>query len=225
MEINAAAMWLNTAMADFDLAVTLAIHKLFDFAGGFFTPFFEFISFLGHDGIPLIILAIALMIFRKTRRFGTAMLFGLAIGALMTNCVLKVAIARPRPYADESSIYCDLWKLVDMNTESDKSFPSGHTTAAFAAMTAVYLVGNKKISWTAYIFAFLMGIARIYLVVHYPSDVIAGIVVGIIGGIAGTLLATKIPSSFYRSGFPFRRKKTAAEAQDGSGEPECLEEH
>ena len=47
MEINAAAMWLNTAMADFDQSVTLAVHRLYDVAGGFFTPFFEFVSFLG----------------------------------------------------------------------------------------------------------------------------------------------------------------------------------
>ena len=78
-----------------------------------------------------------------------------------------------------------------------KSFPSGHTTAAFAAMTAVYLTGNRKYSWTAFIFAFLMGISRIYLAVHFPSDVLGGVIVGLFAGIVGTLIASKLPSKIY----------------------------
>ena len=204
MVMNAAAMWINSTFANFDLAITLFIHQLYDIAGDFFTPFFEFISFLGHDGIPLIIFSFILILFKKTRKFGTAMLLGLAIGAIITNCCLKILIARARPYADESSIYYQLWKLVGQNTESDKSFPSGHTTAAFAFSCAIYLVGNRKVSWTAFIFGILMAVARIYLVVHYPSDVVAGIIVGLFGGITGTLIATKIPRKFYQ-GYGFEK--------------------
>ncbi len=197
MTANAAAIWINTVFANFDTAITLFIHQLYGLAGGILTPFFEFISFLGHDGIPLIILAVILMCFKKTRRFGIAMGISLAIGALITNCVLKVVIARPRPYADQNSIYYAIWQKVGMHTESDKSFPSGHTTAAFAAMTAVYLTGNRKYSWTAFIFAFLMGISRIYLAVHFPSDVLGGVIVGLFAGIVGTLIASKLPSKIY----------------------------
>ena len=110
---------------------------------------------------------------------------------------MKILIARSRPYADESSIFYQLWLLVGQNVESDKSFPSGHTTAAFASMTAVFLVGDKRWSWTAYIFAFTMGIARIYLCVHFPSDVLGGMIVGVIGGIAGTAIAMKFPRGWY----------------------------
>lgn len=197
MQISAAALWINTVFAAFDQGITLFVHQLYTLAGGFFTPFFEFISFLGKDGIILILLSLALMLFRPTRRFGTAMLFGLAIGALFTNVVLKVAIARPRPYADESSVFYQLWLLVGQNVESDKSFPSGHTTAAFATMTAVFLVGDKRYSWLAFLFAFLMGLARIYLVVHFPSDVLGGIIVGVIAGILGTLAAKRFPAKWY----------------------------
>lgn len=199
MVMNAAALWITNTFAAFDETLLLLIHQLYSIAGGFFTPFFEFISFLGHDGIPLIIFSLILIVLgqNKTRRFGTAMLLGLAIGALITNCVLKVLIARPRPYADPNSIYYQIWCLVGQHTESDKSFPSGHTTAAFAAMMAVFLVGNKRISWTAFIFAILMGISRIYLAVHFASDVIAGVLVGIVGGCLGTLLAAKLPAKYY----------------------------
>ena len=210
MDINAAAMWINSTFSGFDEAVTLLIHNLYNIAGGFFTPFFEFISFLGYNGFLLILLSFLLIVFKKTRRFGTAMLIGLAIGAFLTNCCLKILIARPRPFSDENSIYYQLWLTVGQNLESDKSFPSGHTTAAFASMTAVYLIGNKKISWTAYIFAFLMAVARIYLVVHFPSDVLGGLIVGIIAGVIGTIIAVNLPDNYYRSNMPFGLKKEGA---------------
>lgn len=212
MELNAAALWIFSTFELFDQNLALFFHKLYDLAGWFFTPFFEFISFLGHDGIPLIILSILLMLFRKTRRFGTAMLISVAIGALFTNCCLKILIARPRPYSDQTAellgtnLFKELWLTVGQNMESDKSFPSGHTTAAFATMMAVFLVGNKKVSWTAFIFAFLMAVARIYLVVHFASDVLAGIIVGVIAGILGTWIAKKIPQAYYKSEKPFRKK-------------------
>ena len=193
MNITAAALWLNTVFATFDQSITLAVHELYNFGGGFFTPFFEFISLFGKGGLPLITISLILLLFKPTRRYGTAMALALAVGALITNCALKPLIARPRPYADESSIFYQLWLLVGQNMESDNSFPSGHTTAAFASMTAVFLVGDRRWSWTAYIFAVLMGIARIYLCVHFPSDVLGGIIAGLIGGFVGTFIARRFP--------------------------------
>lgn len=215
MDMNAAAIWINNTFAAFDQSMAVLVHKLYDIGGGFFTPFFEIISELGHGGIPLIILSLILMLFSRTRRYGTAMLFGLAIGALITNCCLKILIARARPYSEETKsffntdLYQKLWMTVGQNVESDKSFPSGHTTAAFASMTALFLTGNKKYSWAAFIFAFLMAVARIYLVVHFASDVLAGIAVGVLGGILGTLLAGLIPDQFYDSPRPFGKKRKA----------------
>ena len=215
MDMNAAAIWINNTFAAFDQSMAVLVHKLYDIGGGFFTPFFEIISELGHGGIPLIILSLIMMLFSRTRRYGTAMLFGLAIGALITNCCLKILIARARPYSDETQaffntdLYQKLWMTVGQNVESDKSFPSGHTTAAFASMTALFLTGNKKYSWAAFIFAFLMAVARIYLVVHFASDVLAGIAVGVLGGILGTLLAGLIPDQFYDSPRPFGKKRKA----------------
>lgn len=215
MDMNAAAIWINNTFAAFDQSMAVLVHKLYEIGGGFFTPFFEIISELGHGGIPLIILSLILMLFSRTRRYGTAMLFGLAIGALITNCCLKILIARARPYSDETQaffntdLYQKLWMTVGQNVESDKSFPSGHTTAAFASMTALFLTGNKKYSWAAFIFAFLMAVARIYLVVHFASDVLAGIAVGVLGGILGTLLAGRIPDQFYDSPRPFGKKRKA----------------
>ncbi len=197
MTVTAAALWLNSFFAQFDAAITLFIHRLYEIGGGFFTPFFEFISLLGKGGIFLIVLGLMLLLSKRTRRCGTALLLGIAVGALITNCCLKILIARARPYADENSLYYNLWLLVGQNVESDKSFPSGHTTAAMAASTAVFFSCRKRYSWTAFLFAILMGIARIYLVVHFPSDVLGGFIVGFIGGSLGALIMNKLPDKWY----------------------------
>lgn len=197
MELTAPALWINQTFAGFDTAVTTAVHKLYELAGAFFTPFFEGVSFLGKGGICLIILSLLLTLYRPTRRFGTAMCLGLAIGATVTNLIIKPWVARPRPYVDKTSIFYQFWLLVGQNVESDKSFPSGHTTAAFDCMTPVFLLGNKRLKALALAFALLMGLARIYLCVHFPSDVLGGIIVGITAGCLAVLIANKLPRVWY----------------------------
>lgn len=213
MVITPIALWLNTFFAGFDEAVTLMVHRLYELAGAFFSPLMEFISFLGHEGICLIIISIVLMLFKKTRKFGTGMLLGIAIGALFTNLFLKIVVARPRPYADESSIYYQLWTIMGRHMESDKSFPSGHTTAAFAAMVPVFLLGKKRYSWTALLFAFAMGLSRIYLVVHYASDVLGGIIVGTIAGIIAVAITKRLPKKWYKLAI-FKKKASDADCSD-----------
>ena len=214
MTVSAPALWINSVFAGFDASITLAVHKLYELGGGFFTPFFEFISLLGKGGIFLIIVSLLLTVNKRTRRFGSAMCIGLLIGVIVTNCCLKVLIARARPYADESSIYYQLWQLVGMNTESDKSFPSGHTTAAFAACVPVFLLGKKRISWTALLFGLAMAVARIYLVVHFPSDVLAGLIVGTVAGSVGAIVAVKLPYKWYELDF-IKKKGAVSQCSDG----------
>ena len=198
MELTAAALWLNTAMAGFDQSVTLAVHKLYEIGGAFFTPLMELISLMGKGGIFLIILSLILALIKKTRRYGTAMCLGLAIGAIFVNLFLKVVIARSRPYADINGFFYPLWVMLGQHVESDMSFPSGHTNAAFAAMIPLFILGDKRVSWWALVFGVLMGISRIYLVVHYPTDVLGGIITGTIAGILGTLIAVNLPKKWYR---------------------------
>ena len=166
MELTAIALWLNTAFAGFDESIAIAVHKLYELAPGFFTPFLTLITYMGKGGIFLILLAFALMLFRPTRRYGTAILLAITFGALITNLTAKPLVARPRPYSWDGSVYQQFWYELGRHTESDKSFPSGHMTAAMAASTAVFLRGRRKVSWTVFFFAFLMGVSRIYLSVH-----------------------------------------------------------
>ncbi len=84
-----------------------------------------------------------------------------------------------------------------MPTESDKSFPSGHVTAAVATMLppVVYCKPGVKLAGIA--FALLMCVSRIYLMVHFPSDVLGGIATGLVAGLLGVLIAEKLPEKYY----------------------------
>lgn len=207
MTMTAGAAWLNSFFAGFDEGVVNLIHRLHDCAGDWSQPVMQFISLLGKGGIFLILLSLVLVLYRPTRRFGTAMCLGLAIGAIAVNLWLKVVIARPRPYADPNSIFYPIWLAHGSHMESDFSFPSGHTNAAFAAMVPVFILGNKKWSWLALVFGVLMGISRVHLMVHYPSDVLCGAITGTIAGLIGTLIATRIPEDSFWYGWDLRRQR------------------
>ena len=209
MNMSAGAAWLNEFFATFDAGVTLAVHELHKACGAWMKPLMEFISLLGKGGIFLILLSLVLILIRPSRKFGTAMIIGLTLGALIVNVWLKVVIARPRPYADENGLFYPLWQLLGSHVESDFSFPSGHTNAAFAAMVPVFLLGRKRWSWLALLFAVLMGVSRIYLVVHFPSDVVGGMITGTIAGIIGTLITRMIPSQSRWYQWDLRRSKGA----------------
>ena len=174
------AEWLNTAFASFDGAI-------FNFAnttaGAFGNFLAEFMDIFGTKGIGFILVALILACFAKTRRIGVCILAGIIVGALFTNVIIKNAVARPRPYTHEE--YRGLWEAVGASQESEHSFPSGHTTTAMAFASAFFLAGNKKWSWTGFLVALLMGWTRIYLIVHYATDVIGGIIVGGAAGVIG----------------------------------------
>lgn len=199
MELTALALWLNTAFAPLDEAAAIAVHRLFELAGGLFTPLMIFISALGKWGLCLIALGFVLVFFRRSRKMGTALLLGLLVGLLFTNLVAKPLVARPRPYSWEGSVFQQFWIDAGQHRESDKSFPSGHMTAAMAASMAVFLTGDKRKSWLAFLFAIAMGISRIYLGVHYTSDVLGAVVTGGVGGVIGAVAAVRLPEAWYEA--------------------------
>lgn len=207
MELTAIAAWLNTSCAGLDASVTAAVAQLYELAGGFFTPFAHFMDLMGKGGALLIAVSLALMLFPRTRRVGTIMLLALGVGALLTNVVFKPLVYRPRPYTFEGSVYHQLWLLVGQHTESDFSFPSGHTTAATAAMLGLFLATPKRKSWVALLFALCMGISRIYLGVHYFTDVLAGFAAGAIGAVVAYFIVKIIPKVYFDYQFTFLRRE------------------
>lgn len=180
------AAWLDSFFYPFDYAILHAIHQFALATGGIFTDLVRVISSFGHKGLGFILLGILLLPFKKTRKLGIAMLIAIAIGGLITNITLKPLVSRPRPYTHE--VFQPWWQYVGASEEGCRSFPSGHTTTAFACMTALFLTGNKKRTWPALVFAALIGFTRLYLVVHYPTDVIGGLLAGVIAALVAFLL-------------------------------------
>lgn len=181
-QLTSVASWLNSTFESFDNVILSLLHNLALSAGDTFTPLFKGISLLAEKGILFIIIAIVFMMFRKTRKLGICMFGAIACGAIITNFVLKDLIVRPRPFIANET-YKLWWEAAGAVLEDGFSFPSGHATATMAAMTAVFLCCNKKYSWIGFIFVILMGISRNYLMVHYPSDILGGVISGLIGAV------------------------------------------
>ncbi len=174
------AEWLNSTFYSFDAGVFNFMNGLAKSAGSFFTPFFKVVSFFGEAGIFFIILSVIFLLFRKSRRLGVNMLLAIAIGAIFTNLIIKNAVARPRPFTRDE--YKDFWLFVSGKNQSEYSFPSGHTTVTATCMMAMLLTCNKKWSWLGMVAVILMAFSRVYLIVHYTTDVIAGMIIGLIAG-------------------------------------------
>lgn len=137
------------------------------------TPFFRFITRFGDGGIFWIAVCVCLLLAVKTRReIGLPAAMSLALNALATNVFLKRMIARIRPY----DWVTDLQILT--RQPHDFSFPSGHSAASFSVAMAIYLSGHKRAGTVALIFAALIAVSRLYLGVHYPTDVLAGAAIG-----------------------------------------------
>ena len=140
------------------------------------------ITALGNSGLIWLILAGILILVPKYRKVGAAVLVGLVLEVVCCNVVLKPLVARIRP--------CDVNTAVQLLVvkPDDFSFPSGHTGASFAAASALYC--NRNRLWIpSFILAVLIAFSRLYLYVHYPTDILAGILLGVMAGGIGSLVS------------------------------------
>ena len=176
--------FMSEIIRSVDLFFARAADGLRALCGGFLTPVLKVITVSGNSGLIFIIIAAIALIFSKTRKLGFAALIALAFGALLTNVILKNVIARPRPFADVSSEFYSFWNAAGSLAESGYSFPSGHTTAAAAFGSSLFLLKNKRYSWLFLLIPVIMGFTRIYFVVHYATDVFGGFLVGAVAATA-----------------------------------------
>ena len=143
------------------------------------------ITALGNAGIIWIIIGVCLLISKKHRKEGFLVLIGLLIGLIIGNGLVKNLVARERP----CWIYSD-YKLLIPNPK-DFSFPSGHTQASVIAATILTMY-NKKWGFIVIPLAVLIAFTRLYLYVHFPSDVLAGAVMGLVIGAGTYIVGSKI---------------------------------
>ncbi|MBR3768083.1 MAG: phosphatase PAP2 family protein [Clostridia bacterium] len=197
---NAITTWLNTTFETFDYKILEFYNTLHTGPlGGFFDFFFEAYTHLGDEGLLFIVLGIIFLLFKKTRKVGFGMLFAVIIGALFTNVTIKPLVARPRPYVT-NQVFQDWWLAVAHGLEGEKSFPSGHTTSTVAALIPVFMMTNKKKSWIVLVLAVLMGASRNYIMVHFPSDILGGIIIGVIAGLLACLIMKLIYDAANKNG-------------------------
>ena len=135
---------------------------------------------LGDHGLLWIVLALVLLCIPKTRRAGALALGGLVFSLLAVNVTIKHLVARPRPWLTISGL------LALVNEPDPNSFPSGHTSAAFAAAVAwARTLPRRWMKAVGLVMAALMGLSRLYVGVHFPSDVLCGVLVGLLCGWGG----------------------------------------
>ncbi|MBR4241490.1 MAG: phosphatase PAP2 family protein [Eubacterium sp.] len=197
---------IDSAFYAFDMWV---FHLFGSMQCGFLTTISKIFTTFGDEAfvIPMAILGIVLCLFKKTRKYGFALIFAIAIGTIVTNVVVKPMALRIRPYntLQGNAEYWAWYKGVGMLSESDYSFPSGHTTAAFEMATAMFLCfmsdKKKKIAWIFPVLAILTMCSRVYLMVHYASDVLCGLVVGICAGVIAFFLSKLVCRIFKKVKF------------------------
>ncbi len=132
----------------------------------------KFITHLGDAGLMWILIALGLLCFKKTRKVGAMCAVALVMSLLINNVILKPLIGRVRPY----EVIDGLTLLV--KKAHDFSFPSGHTASSFACGVVLFCKLPKKYGIPALIMAFVMGFTRLYIGIHYPTDVIAAVFTG-----------------------------------------------
>ncbi|MDU4939810.1 MAG: phosphatase PAP2 family protein [Clostridium sp.] len=166
-----------------DITILDWIQSVFKCA--FLDWFMPIVTSLGNAGIVWIIICVLLLTYKKTRKYGVMMGCALILCLLIGNLFLKPVVARVRPFDINTAIDILIKKPLDF------SFPSGHTMSSFAAAT-VLIYMDKKIGVISLILATIIGFSRLYLYVHYPSDVIVGLFMGVLLGIISIKLCSII---------------------------------
>lgn len=171
------------AIQNFDAAALLFIQE--NIRGAFLDAIMVFITHLGDGGAIWIAAGVLMLLFKKTRKAGVFVLLGLLGSLLINNTILKNLFDRTRPYVAMS----DLIPLIPAPHGS--SFPSGHTASSFVA---AFMMGRyiPKYGKYSYILAVLIAVSRCHVGVHYPTDVLFGVLSGILIGVLVSFVFEKV---------------------------------
>lgn len=174
--------------------ITQADFYILNAIQGMRTGFLDFVmpivTYLGSGGIIWIAAAVIMLFFKRTRKAGIMLLAVLAAGWLLSTCGLKNIIARERPFNVPGALFDSNTLLIGVPS-GRYSFPSGHALSSFSAATILFYL-NRKAGAAAYFLASLIAFSRLYLYVHFPTDVIFGAALGIVFAVLTILTSNRI---------------------------------
>lgn len=178
------------ALLEWDASVLLWIQE--NMRTDLMTIIMKAITRLGNGACLWIVLAIMFLVIGKTRKVGVTSVLALVITFVVVNLGIKNMVARTRPY----EVVEGLINLVDK--QKDFSFPSGHAAHAFAVGVVILILMPRKVGVPIFVIAILMAYSRLYIGVHYPTDVIAGILLGTAIALISIFIVNKICSVWNR---------------------------
>ena len=184
------------------------IHATFH-AQGWLNYIMEGITYIGEFGLAVIVTALVLFIIKKTRTAGFEMAVAILFNILLVNVILKYSVNRPRPWTEYEG-FISFYKQFGIRRPSDSSFPSGHTAICFCGAVAL-LFSYKAKAVPAIVIAFLVALSRVYLCLHYPTDVLGGMLIGSACGVAGHYAGRGILRLWYKK---FPKKNSASPPPD-----------
>lgn len=187
-----------SAFLNFDGAVFEWVEKIHNYGiDAIIEPILVFLTNLFDTGIIWIIIALILFCFKKTRRAGLVMGAALLVMMVCNNLILKNFFARPRPFNLDWPALKSGWKYVYpglVDKPDSYSFPSGHSSSGFAAATGLATSKKAYFYIPGFLLAAIVAFSRIYVMVHYPTDVLFGMLFGIIYGLIAMLICKWIIS-------------------------------
>lgn len=165
-------------ITELDLRFNLLVQE--NFRKDTLTAFMKFFTRLNNYGIMAIGAVVLFLLFQKYREVGAVMGLSLLIQVVLNNLILKNVIARPRPYEVSDAV------ILLIEKARDYSFPSGHTGSVFAVTFVIWFLLRKELPIAAFLavtVSALMGFSRIYVGIHYPSDVLGGVLLGLFSAV------------------------------------------
>jgi len=147
--------------------------------------FYKYVTYLGEGGILWIVLALVLICFKNSRKSGVVLLISLAVGFVINDLILKNIFERTRPFIENVNFGYYL-KQIGMQLPTSYSMPSGHAYSAFNCAVILTMFDRK---WSGLIgIATLIAFSRIFLCIHYPTDVLVGVILGILTAVCVFIL-------------------------------------
>ena len=150
------------------------------------------VTYTAEHGLMWILVAAVLLVIPKTRKLGAMLGLSFLLGFLVGNLLLKNVVARPRPYWIREEVELLVPHLKDF------SFPSGHTLVSFEAASVLLKKGPKRIGVAVLVLAVLVAFSRLYLYVHYPTDVLASMVLSTAFGLLSCFLMEKAIETYQK---------------------------